>query len=176
MFNRVRISLVLAIVLFVMITISVFTFGQNQARTGPVMRFTATTANVSGAPDSVRFDVLAWSSDADRDQMVGVWNLTVNPNAGARGAAAGARGGAGGGGGGGRGGGRGARGGGAGKGDAPDAAAGANPPTEKAGGAAAPAGGGGRGAGGGGAGETADAPPQTPEAALAAAVQSAKTI
>src|SRR5262249_973214 len=128
MFNRVRISLVLAIVLFVMITISVFTFGQNQAPTGPVMRFTATTANVSGAPDSVRFDVLAWSSDADRDQMVGVWNLTVNPNAGARGAAAGARGGAG------AGGGRGARGGGAGQGDATDAAAGANPATANAGG------------------------------------------
>jgi hypothetical protein len=170
MFNRIRISHLSAIALFVMITISVLNLGQNQAPTGPVMRFTATTANVSGAPDSVRFDVLAWSSEADRDQMAGVWNLTINPNAGARGAAAGERGG------GARG--AGARGGGGGQAQAgaPEAAAGANQAPANAAGAAAPAGRGGRGGGRGGAGGAADAQPQTPEAALAAALQSAKTM
>src|SRR5215831_17958521 len=112
MFDRIRISHVLAFVLFGLITISISTIAQTPAQTGPVMRFTATTANISGSPDSVRFDVLAWSSDADRDQMVGAWNLTAVPAAaGARGER-GERGGAGGA--------RGARGGGGGAGAAPD--------------------------------------------------------
>jgi len=171
MFDRIRISHVLAFVLFGLITISISTIAQTPAQTGPVMRFTATTANVSGSPDSVRFDVLAWSSDADRDQMVGAWNLTAVPAAaGARGAGAaggaGARGGAGGGRG--RGGDAGARG------DAPDAAAGANA-TE-----AAPAAGGGRGGRGGGRGGAAaaapDTTPKTPESALAATLQAARTV
>ena len=126
------------------------------------MRFTATTANVSGAPDSVRLDVLAWSTDADRDQMVGAWNLTAVPAApGARGAAAGA-------------GGRGARGGGAGAAaDAPDAAAGANAPEAAP---AAAAGRGGRGGGRGAAAAAADTAPKTPEAALATTLQAARTV
>ena len=130
------------------------------------MRFTATTANISGAADSVRFDVLAWSTDADRDQMVGAWNLTAVP------AAAGARGERGG-----AGGGRGARGGAGGAGaapDAPDAAAGANAPE------AAPAAAAGRGGRGGGRGAAAagaaDTAPKTPEAALAATLQAARTV
>jgi hypothetical protein len=70
---------------------------------GPVLRLTATTANVSGAPDSIRIDVLRWSTDAERDQLMAAWNMT---------APAGGRAGRGGRGGGGRGGGgRGGRGG-----------------------------------------------------------------
>jgi len=67
---------------------------------GPVaVRFTATTDNVSGAGDTVKINLLGWSTDADRDQLLAAWNLTPAP------AAAGARGGGrGGGGGGGRGG------------------------------------------------------------------------
>ena len=163
MFKRIRISHALAFVLLGMITISLSMIAQTQAPTGPVMRFTATSANVSGAPDSIRFDVLAWSSDADRDQMAGVWNLTVTPNAGARGAAEGARG---------AGGGRGARGGGG----QPDATAAANPPAADAGAAAAPAGRGGRGGGRGGAAPAAADVAPTPERALAAALQTAKTV
>jgi hypothetical protein len=165
MFNRIRISHALAFVLLGMITISVLTIAQTTQPTnptGPVMRFTATTANVSGAADSVRFDVLSWSTDADRDQMVGAWNLTAVPAAaGARGAAAGA-------------GGRGARGGGAGAAaDAPDAAAAANP-AEAA--PAAAAGRGGRGGGRGAAAGAADTTPKTPESALAATLQAARTV
>src|SRR5262245_39279372 len=93
MVSKIRISHVLVFVFLGMITISVLTIAQTQTPTGPVLRLTATTANVSGAPDSIRFDVLAWSSDADRDQMVSVWNLTAPPGGG-RGAAAGAAGGA----------------------------------------------------------------------------------
>jgi hypothetical protein len=166
MFNRIRISHALPLVLLAMITISVLTIAQTTQPanpTGPVMRFTATTANVSGAPDSVRLDVLAWSTDADRDQMVGAWNLTAVPAAaaGARGAAAGA-------------GGRGARGGGAGApADAPDAAAGANAPEAAP---AAAAGRGGRGGGRGAAAAAADTAPKTPEAALATTLQAARTV
>src|SRR2546425_10262425 len=93
MLNRIRIGHALAFVLLGIITISVVAIGQTAGVTGPVIRFTATTANVSGAPDSVRIDVLGWSTDADRDQMVAAWNLTAAPGAGARGGAAGARGG-----------------------------------------------------------------------------------
>jgi hypothetical protein len=169
MFNRIRISHALPFVLLGMITISVLTIAQTTPPTnptGPVMRFTATTANISGAADSVRFDVLAWSTDADRDQMVGAWNLTAVP------AAAGARGERGG-----AGGGRGARGGAGGAGAAPDAtdaAAGANAPE------AAPAAAAGRGGRGGGRGAAAagaaDTAPKTPEAALAATLQAARTV
>src|SRR5262249_14044037 len=167
MFKKIRISHALPLVLLGMlgmITISVKTMAQAPNPTGPVMRFTATTANVSGAPDSVRIDVLSWSTDADRDQMVGAWNLTAVPAAasarGAAGAGAGAPGG---------------RGGGAdGRANAPDAAAGANAPE------AAPAAGAGRGGRGGGRGAAAaaaaDTTPRTPEAALAATLQAARTV
>jgi len=162
MFNN-RIGYVLCLVLSGIITGSILTRAQTSGTTGPVMRLAATTANVAGAPDSVRFDVLSWSTDADRDQMLGAWNLTAAPAAGARGAAAGARGG---------GGARGERGGGA-RGDAPAAVPEANAPEA----AAAPAGRGGRGGGrGAGAGGAADAARQTPQGALAAALQSARTV
>src|SRR5262245_16861007 len=172
MFNKIRISHPLPFVLLGIISISVLTIAQTTPPanpTGPVMRFTATTASVSGAPDSVRFDVLAWSTDADRDQMVGAWNLTAVPAAagargerGERGGAGGARGG------------RGAGGGAGAAPDAPDAAAGANPAE------AAPAAGAGRGGRGGGRGAAAagaaDTAPKTPESALATALQAARTV
>ena len=212
MFNRFRFIHALGFLLLGIMAISLLTLAQTPTAAGPVMRFTATTANVSGAPDAIRIDVLAWSTDAERDQLVGAWNLTA-PAAGARGGAAGGRGGAPGAGGAGGGGGRGARGGDAGRGGAPaaggaaggaapaaapDAAApAANPPAAGAApaGAAAAAGGGrgaadagaaagggggrgGRGGGGGrgGAGAAADTVRQTPEGALAAALQTAKTV
>ncbi len=171
MFTRIRIGLVLAILLLGIVTISIPTAGQTPGPTGPVMRFTATTVNVSGAPDSIRIDVLRWSTDMDRDQLLAAWNLTA-PAAGARGGA-------------GDGGGRGARGGG-GRGADP-AAGGAAPANPPAAGGAPPAaaadagrGGGGRGGAGGRGGRGADAGAaparQTPEAALASALQTRPTI
>src|SRR5258708_40142667 len=58
--------------------------------TGPILSFNATTVNVSGAPDSIRIDVLRWSTDAERDQLLLAW---TQPGAtGAAGRAAGKRG------------------------------------------------------------------------------------
>jgi hypothetical protein len=69
---------------------------------GPVLGLSATSVNVSGAPDTIRIDLLRWSSDAERDQLINAWNMkTPAPAAGGRGA--GGRAGRGGGRGGGRG-------------------------------------------------------------------------
>jgi hypothetical protein len=51
--------------------------GAQTPTTGPILRFTATTENVSGAPDSIQIDVLRWSTDAERDQLLAAWNLTA---------------------------------------------------------------------------------------------------
>jgi hypothetical protein len=147
--------------------------------TGPILRLTATSDNVSGAPDSIRIDLLRWSTDAERDQMIAAWNLTAAPAAAAEGAARG----------GGRGGNRGAgaRGGDAAAGDAAAAGNAAAGDTAAATDGAAAAGrggarggaggGGGRGGGRGGRGAAPEpAVPQTPEASLAAALEKAPTV
>ena len=36
----------------------------------PILSLTATTDHVSGANDSIRIDVLRWSTDAERDQLL----------------------------------------------------------------------------------------------------------
>src|SRR5580698_1422533 len=43
---------------------------------GPTLSFTATTDNVAGAPDTIRIDLLRWSTDAERDQLVSAWSMT----------------------------------------------------------------------------------------------------
>ena len=184
--NAIRVSTLLVLAIGI-IAISIIAFGQAPTPTGPIMRFTATTANVSGAGDNVKIDLLKWSTDADRDQLVAAWNLTALTTAARGGAAGGARGEAarGGGAGGARGAGRG--------GDNADAgAAAAAPPA-----AAAPAAGadanapeaaaqgqgqaqaGARGRGGAGGGRGGAAPaaaPRTPEGSLAAALQGSQTV
>lgn len=40
-----------------------------------VMNFTATTANVAGAPDAVRIEILRWSTDEERDRLESAWDL-----------------------------------------------------------------------------------------------------
>ena len=65
MFIRNRLIHVLGLVLLGIIAVAVLILGQTP--NGPVMRYTATSANVAGAPDPIRIDVLAWSTDADRD-------------------------------------------------------------------------------------------------------------
>jgi hypothetical protein len=120
---------------------------------GPILSFTATTENVSGAPDSIRIDLLRWSTDAERDQLVAAWNMTGAAGRGGRsGAGRGGRGGPGG-----RGAGTAA--------PAPDADA-----VDDA--TAAPVARPGRGRGGSGDA----APPPTPEGTLAAALQQAPTV
>jgi hypothetical protein len=86
------------------------------ANTGPIVEFAATSANVSGAPDNIRIEILRWSTDEERARLQAAWNL--EPSGGAGGGAA--KGGAGKGKGGGKGGGGAAKGGGGG---APIAAA-----------------------------------------------------
>src|SRR5258705_463050 len=51
---------------------------------GPILRLSATSDNVSGAGDAIKVDLLSWSTDADRDQLVSAWMLTA-PAAGAGG-------------------------------------------------------------------------------------------
>ena len=124
-----------------------------QTPTGPILRLSATTENVAGAPDSVRIDLLRWSTDAERDQLLAAWAQPGAAAAGGRGAR-----------------GAGARGAAAGAPDQnDDAAAGAR--------GAAAGRGGARGAGGrGGRGDAAEAPRQTPESSLAAALDRAPTL
>lgn len=42
---------------------------------GSIATYTATSANVSGAPDEIRIDILRWSTDSERDRLMGAWNL-----------------------------------------------------------------------------------------------------
>jgi hypothetical protein len=51
--------------------------GETPASAGGVMNLTATTANVGGAPDAVRIEVLRWSTDEDRDRLMAAWNLKL---------------------------------------------------------------------------------------------------
>lgn len=126
--------------------------------------FTATSANVAGAPDSIRINVIRWSTDAERDQLLAAWSMAAPASATTTATA-------------GRGGGRGAARGGADP--APDPSA--DDDTAAPAAAAARGGrgaGGGRGGGRAGAGRGGAAPvaPQTPEGSLAAALQKAPTV
>src|SRR5580698_6679454 len=123
---------------------------------GPALSLTATTENVAGVPDSIRIDLLRWSTDAERDQFVSAWSMTGAAGRGGSGAAG--RGGAGRGGRGGRGG-----------------AAAADPASDEdflGDPSALPVARPGRGRGGGGE----QAPPPTAEGTLAAALQRASTV
>jgi hypothetical protein len=42
---------------------------------GPILSFTATTAHVMGAPDSIRIDVMRWSTDQQRQQLLSAWEM-----------------------------------------------------------------------------------------------------
>jgi hypothetical protein len=132
---------------------------------GPILTLTATTENVAGAPDSIRIDLLRWSTEAERDQLVSAWSMT---RAAGRGGSAGVGSGAVGRGGAGRGGigGRGGRGG---------AAAVANPTADEdflGDPSALPVARPGRGRGGG----SEEAPKPTAEGTLAAALQRSATV
>lgn len=166
--KTIRVRLTVVIVSIGIVVASVLLTAQTPAL---VARYTATTSNVSGAGDAVRIEVLKWSTDADRDQLLNAW-LHPNPPAPpvvAQTAAPAAAGGAAVGGGGGRGGGgRGAGGAAAAPPQAPPAppANGDAPPAD----AAAPPRGGGAGRGGGARGGNPPAAGAAPAAAADAAV------
>ena len=148
------------------VVVSLAVTGQTPSK-GPVaLRYTATTDNVSGAGDTVKINLMGWSSDADRDQLLAAWNLTPAL------AAAGARGGRGA-----AAGGRGARGAAAAAAVVDDAAGDGAAPVDAAPPAAA-AGRGARGGGRGGRGGNAApaAPTETPESSLTAALQKTPTV
>jgi hypothetical protein len=53
---------------------------------GTLASYAATTENVSGAPDSIRIDILRWSTDAEREKLMDAWMLkTANAGRGGRG-------------------------------------------------------------------------------------------
>lgn len=60
--------------------------------------YTATSANVSGAPDAIRIDILRWSTDTEREKLMDAWMLKtpapVRGGRGGRGAGRAGRGGA----------------------------------------------------------------------------------
>lgn len=121
----------------------------------PILSLTATTDNVVGAHDSIRIDVLRWSTDAERDQLLSAWTRPRGPVTGGRGR-----------------GGRGAGGRGVAADPAPDPAAVGDAPG-RAGGSGAGGRGGGRGAGRASAPE---GPPPTPENSLKAALTNAPIV
>src|SRR5262245_40515571 len=57
--------------------ISILTIAQ--ANKEPIARYTATTENVGSVGQTVRFELFAWSSDADRDQFAKAWTSPVQP-------------------------------------------------------------------------------------------------
>lgn len=66
----------------------------SQPAAGPLVSFTATTAHVMGAPDSIRIDVMRWSTDQQREQLMSAWEMksaangtgrTAGPGPGGRG-------------------------------------------------------------------------------------------
>src|SRR5437763_15930313 len=64
---------------------------QTPAKGPASVQFTATTENVSGAGESIKIHLTGWSTDQQRDELVGAWNLT--PSTATGGAAAAGRGG-----------------------------------------------------------------------------------
>ena len=123
-----------------------------QAPSAPVLSLTATTTNVTGANDPIRIDVLRWSTDAERDDLLNAWNMKTPAPAAGRGR---------------------------GRADAaPAPADDANGDAPPAPAAAARGGGRGGGGGGGGRGRGNAAPdvPLTPETSLAAALEKAPTV
>ncbi len=134
---------------------------QKTAQDPNAIRFTATTANVSGAGETIKINLSAWSTDADRDEIVNAWTLKPPPSQpvtearGGRGAAAGGAGG------------RGGRGGRGGDADPVDPAA-VDPDN--------PAFRFGRGGARGRGGANSDDPPATPQSSLTAALKKKRTV
>src|SRR5690242_16264342 len=70
--------------LFAFIGFTGLVMAAQTAATAPAPSFTATTDNV-GTHDSIRINLLRWSTDAERDQLLAAWNLTAPAPATGRG-------------------------------------------------------------------------------------------
>jgi hypothetical protein len=51
----------------------------------PILTLTATTDNVTGAHDSIKIDLIRWSTNAERDELLSAWTNPVPPAAAGRG-------------------------------------------------------------------------------------------
>jgi len=49
------------------------------AQTPPVVRFIASTQNVSGAGEPIKFNISNWSTDVQKEEMVAAWMLVNKP-------------------------------------------------------------------------------------------------
>lgn len=58
---------------------------------GSPLHLTAQLANVAGAPDAVRIEILRWSTDQERDSLLSAWNLKSAAGAPKGGGRAGAK-------------------------------------------------------------------------------------
>jgi hypothetical protein len=52
---------------------------------GPILTLTATTDNIAGAHDSIRIDLIRWSTDAERNQLLSAWTNPAPPPSAGRG-------------------------------------------------------------------------------------------
>ena len=52
-----------------------FLLAETPANSNALLQLTATTANVAGAPDPVRIEILRWSTDDERERLMAAWNL-----------------------------------------------------------------------------------------------------
>ena len=70
--NIIRRGTALAFVLAGIVAASVLTNAQTKTN-GPIEHIAATSVNVTGAGDPVRIDLLRWSTDAEREQLLSVF-------------------------------------------------------------------------------------------------------
>jgi len=75
--GKVRRVLILIFVVRAVVGISLLTIAQTPTK--PLVRFTATTDNVASAGETVRIDLFAWSTEADRDEFVKSWVSPSRP-------------------------------------------------------------------------------------------------
>jgi hypothetical protein len=68
--------------------VSIYAEAPKGVTQGSIATYTATSANVSGAPDAIRIEILRWSTDAERGRLMDAWNgKTVNAGGRGRGPA-----------------------------------------------------------------------------------------
>lgn len=75
--GKVRRVLILISVVSAVVAISLRTTAQTPTK--PIVRFTATTDNIASAGETVRIELFAWSTEADRDEFVKAWVSPPQP-------------------------------------------------------------------------------------------------
>ena len=72
-------SFILAALVVGIVSITLLLAQTSSSHSGGALDLTATTANVSGAPDSVRIQILRWSSAEEREKLLSAWELKPAP-------------------------------------------------------------------------------------------------